>query len=164
MKYLLFVLGMLSSLGLYAQAGSSDIVREILEANKADGHVISFDFILTRTVSIMDGNLVSTGHAELSYPEKIVWSTYTPYEKTSVMTPGKYLMKEADFDITLCGQDDSHYELLIKPLRKNQKSLFASVRLFARKGNLLVDRIILTDSNDDLSDIKISSYRISDAR
>lgn len=182
MKQLLLILAsLLCVLPLRAQspvalqgAPREKAIAAILKANDIRTESLRFDFVMTRHSALMAEPLVSRGNAAYTYPDKVRWEVVSPnpslfeYDGSAATSRRqqamlrniksigeKGLINEEDFTVTVYG-DATQWQVDMVPLRRDLAQLFSLITLLASPSTGDLRAIILTETDGDLTEIKIT--------
>lgn len=155
-------------------AKRAEVIAAILKANDIRTESLKFDFVMTRHSALLAEPLVSRGHAAYSYPDKVRWEVVSPKPSVFEFNGGevtdrrqqamlrnvnkiseKGLINEEDFTVTVYA-DPSQWQVDMVPLRRDLSQLFSRITLLAdpRDGGLRA--ILLTGTDGDLTEIRIT--------
>jgi len=177
MKKGIFFILLIFTLPVFAQ--NSDLKRQIVEKARSAGS-FQCTFVQTKTLKVMNSDLVSKGKMYYHESGKLRWEYTEPDKSVLVidgrndkdrikakaaslimdMVSGSALTDESGFETTVA-EKDGRYVAEMLPKRKEIKGLFEKITLVFDKKTLAVSKAVLTAKNSDVTTVEFFDRKTS---
>lgn len=138
---------------------------------------LSFDFVQTKTSAMLTEKVVATGCMSYTAPDKVRWEYKTPtqtvFDSTaggrnrsfknfssliSTLVGGGSFKSDDNFNVSIEETTDS-WKVTMKPVRKDLKQMFSSLRLTLSKPDSIVRIIEIEERGGDTTVIECSNIK-----
>lgn len=118
------------------------------------------DFTQRRHTALLEEDLVSKGRLTMNAPENLVWAYISPEKKSytvDLTTDARFtaMGRKEDFSREVLVGADGSYRIMLKPLKRDLKKLFALIEVDMKDGGFA--KVRMTELSGDYTEIEFAN-------